>query len=172
MTATSVFDQSGRKLRDVVADPDDAEKSVTTSYAYDAHGQVTSVTREDGSVVRYAYDAVGNVVSERYFASATAATPEIAITYTYTDSGGRLMSAEQVTGSGETQQSVTTVVFVRRVRAGDAAAAGDGGGGRRADGELPVQRRGLGDVGLVCQGERAGCGGPGEHGAAHPVVYV
>ena len=67
VTATSVFDQSGRKLRDVVADPDDAEKSVTTSYAYDAHGQVTSVTREDGSVVRYAYDAVGNVVSERYF---------------------------------------------------------------------------------------------------------
>ena len=108
VTTTSVFDRSGRKLRDVVTDPDDATESVTTSYAYDAHGQVTSVTREDGSVVRYAYDAVGNVVSERYFASATAETPEIAITYTYTDSGGRLMSAEQVTGSGETQQSVTT----------------------------------------------------------------
>ena len=92
----------------MVADPDDAEKSVTTSYAYDAHGQVTSVTREDGSVVRYAYDAVGNVVSERYFATATAATPEIAITYTYTDGGGRLVSAEQASGSGETQQSVTT----------------------------------------------------------------
>ncbi len=92
----------------MVADPDDAEKSVTTSYAYDAHGQVTSVTREDGSVVRYAYDAVGNVVSERYFATAAAATPEIAITYTYTGGGGRLVSAEQVTGSGETQQSVTT----------------------------------------------------------------
>ena len=108
VTTTSVFDRSGRKLRDVVTDPDDATESVTTSYAYDAHGQVTSVTREDGSVVRYAYDAVGNVVSERYFASATAATPEIAITYTYTDGGGRLVSAEQVTGSGETQQSVTT----------------------------------------------------------------
>ena len=92
----------------MVADPDDAEKSVTTSYAYDAHGQVTSVTREDGSVVRYAYDAVGNVVSERYFATAAAATPEIAITYTYTDGGGRLVSAEQASGSGETQQSVTT----------------------------------------------------------------
>ena len=108
VTATSVFDRSGRKLRDVVADPDDAEKSVTTSYAYDAHGQVTSVTREDGSVVRYAYDAVGNVVSERYFATAAAATPEIAITYAYTDGGGRLVSAEQASGSGETQQSVTT----------------------------------------------------------------
>ena len=108
VTTTSVFDRSGRKLRDVVTDPDDATESVTTSYAYDAHGQVTSVTREDGSVVRYAYDAVGNVVSERYFASATAATPEIAITYAYTDGGGRLESAEQVTGSGETQQSVTT----------------------------------------------------------------
>ena len=108
VTTTSVFDQSGRKLRDVVTDPDDATESVTTSYAYDAHGQVTSVTREDGSVVRYAYDAVGNVVSERYFASATAATPEIAITYTYTDGGGRMESAVQVTGSGETQQSVTT----------------------------------------------------------------
>ena len=108
VTTTSVFDQSGRKLRDVVTDPDDATESVTTSYAYDAHGQVTSVTREDGSVVRYAYDAVGNVVSERYFASATAATPEIAITYTYTDGGSRMESAEQVTGSGETQQSVTT----------------------------------------------------------------
>ena len=92
----------------MVADPDDAEKSVTTSYAYDAHGQVTSVTREAGSVVRYAYDAVGNVVSERYFATAAAATPEIAITYTYTDGGGRLVSAEQASGSGETQQSVTT----------------------------------------------------------------
>ena len=50
VTTTSVFDQSGRKLRDVVTDPDDATESVTTSYAYDAHGQVTSVTREDGSV--------------------------------------------------------------------------------------------------------------------------
>ena len=108
VTTTSVFDQSGRKLRDVVTDPDDATESVTTSYAYDAHGQVTSVTRQDGSVVRYAYDAVGNVVSERYFASATAETPEIAITYTYTDGGGRMESAVQVTGSGETQQSVTT----------------------------------------------------------------
>ena len=108
VTATSVFDQSGRKLRDVVADPDDATESMTTSYAYDAHGQVTSVTREDGSVVRYAYDAVGNVVSERYFATAAATTPEIAITYTYTDGGGRLVSAEQASGSGETQQSVTT----------------------------------------------------------------
>ena len=36
VTTTSVFDQSGRKLRDVVTDPDDAEKSVTTSYAYGA----------------------------------------------------------------------------------------------------------------------------------------
>ena len=36
VTATSVFDRSGRKLRDVVADPDDAEKSVT-----DARGNQT-----------------------------------------------------------------------------------------------------------------------------------
>ena len=112
MTATSVFDQSGRKLRDVVADPDDAEKSVTTSYAYDAHGQVTSVTREDGSVVRYAYDAVGNVVSERYFATAAAATPEIAITYTYTG-GGRLSAIHLDEGSTSTTSPTSNSRLIR-----------------------------------------------------------
>ena len=108
VTTTTVFDNSGRKLRDVVTDPDDATKSMTTAYTYDAHGQVTSVTREDGSVVRYAYDAVGNVVSEQYFASASAQAPEIAISYAYSNGGSRLESAVQITGSGETQQSVTT----------------------------------------------------------------
>ena len=113
VTATSVFDQSVRKLRDVVADPDDAEKSVTTSYAYDAHGQVTSVTREDGSVVRYAYDAVGNVVSERYFATAAAATPEIAITYTYTDGAGRLSAIHLDEGSTSTTSPTSNSRLIR-----------------------------------------------------------
>ena len=108
VTTTTVFDRSGRKLRDVVTDPDDTAKSVTTAYTYDAHGQVTSVTREDGSVVRYAYDAVGNVVSEKYFASASAQTPEITTVYTYTAAGGRLVSAAQTTGSGESAKTVTT----------------------------------------------------------------
>ena len=47
-------------------------------------------------------------MQERYFATATAQTPEIAITYAYTGGGSRLESAVQTSGSGESAKTVTT----------------------------------------------------------------
>ena len=88
VTATSVFDQSGRKLRDVVADPDDAEKSVTdargnqtqqvqtgtgvtttTNYGYDLANRLTSTSISNNAVIplstsaTYAYNAQGQRVT-------------------------------------------------------------------------------------------------------------
>lgn len=96
VVSTTVFDKSGRKNRESVKNPNSSE-SVNTSFTYDAHGQVTSVTRNDGSVIRYEYDQVGNVTKEEYYASG-ATTPTIVTIYTYSTAGGYLNSVAQTTG--------------------------------------------------------------------------
>lgn len=113
VVSTSFFDRSGRKTRETVKNPNNSSESVNTSYTYDAHGQVTSVTRNDGSIIRYEYDQVGNVTREEYYASG-AATAEMVTVYAYSEAGGYLTSVSQ-TMSGNTITTAYSYDSIGRV---------------------------------------------------------
>ena len=91
MTATSVFDRSGRKLRDVVADPDDAEKSVT-----DARGNQTQQVQTGTGVTtttNYGYDLANRLISSGV--TNNAVNPlSTGATYAYNAQGQRVTRVE------------------------------------------------------------------------------
>ena len=91
VTATSVFDQSGRKLRDVVADPDDAEKSVT-----DARGNQTQQVQTGTGVTTtstYGYDLANRLISSSV--TNNAVNPlSTGATYAYNAQGQRVTRVE------------------------------------------------------------------------------
>ena len=91
VTATSVFDQSGRKLRDVVADPDDAEKSVT-----DARGNQTQQVQTGTGVTTtstYGYDLANRLISSNV--TNNAVNPlSTGATYAYNAQGQRVTRVE------------------------------------------------------------------------------
>ena len=91
VTATSVFDQSGRKLRDVVTDPDDAEKSVT-----DARGNQTQQVQTGTGVTtttNYGYDLANRLISSSV--TNNAVNPlSTGATYAYNAQGQRVTRVE------------------------------------------------------------------------------
>ena len=91
VTATSVFDRSGRKLRDVVADPDDAEKSVT-----DARGNQTQQVQTGTGVTTtstYGYDLANRLISTNISNNAVIPLSTCA-TYAYNAQGQRVTRVE------------------------------------------------------------------------------
>ena len=73
-TTEYVHDNLGRKIEEIQPDPDGGGNRPTTVYAYDANGNLSSVTDPLGNVTRYAYDPRNRAVQTTDALGASGAT--------------------------------------------------------------------------------------------------